>query len=136
MIPAKLEHYTCTVGLLGLAGHPQEAENVIHRMPCKPKAAVWMGLLCICRIHGTVEMAECVVAKRVLELEPKRAARYVLLPNLSAAASAGGNLDLSEDVNHRERKKHCHSMFWIVLIVVAIWLFNIYGKCMVSVLEC
>ncbi len=57
MIPAKLERYTCVVDLLGLAGHPQEAENVIHRMPCKPKAAVWMGLLGICRIHGTVEMA-------------------------------------------------------------------------------
>ncbi len=28
----------------------------------------------------------------------------MLLPNLSATAS-GGNLDLSEDVNHRERKK-------------------------------
>jgi pentatricopeptide repeat protein len=78
MIPAKLEHYTCVVNLLGLAGHPQEAENVIHRMPCKPKPAVWMGLLGICRIHGTVEMAEC-VAKQVLELEPKRAAGYVLL---------------------------------------------------------
>jgi hypothetical protein len=54
---------------------------------------VWMGLLGICRIHATVEMEEC-VAKRVLELEPKKAAGYVLLPNLSAA-SAGGNLDLS-----------------------------------------
>jgi hypothetical protein len=103
MIPAKLEHYTCMVDLSGLAGHPQEAKNVIHMMPCKPKEAVWMGLLGICRIHGTVEIAEC-VAKQVLELEPKRAAGYVVLPDLSAA-SAGGNLDLSEDVNHRERKK-------------------------------
>jgi hypothetical protein len=25
---------------------------------CKPNVAVWMALLCVCRIHGNVKMAE------------------------------------------------------------------------------
>ncbi len=27
---------------------------------CEPNVAVWMALLCACRIHGNVEMAELV----------------------------------------------------------------------------
>ncbi|KAH8961064.1 hypothetical protein BDL97_05G031600 [Sphagnum fallax] len=99
-IPAKLEHYTCMVDLLGRAGHLQEAENMIQGMPCKPNAAIWTALLGACRIHGNVEMGER-VAKRVLELEPKNAAGFVLLSNLYAAT---GNLELSESVE-RQRKE-------------------------------
>jgi pentatricopeptide repeat protein len=99
-IPAKLEHCTCMVDLLGRAGHLQEAENIIQGMPCKPDAAVWMALLGACRIHGNLEMGER-VAKQVLELEPKNAAGYVMLSNLYAAT---GNLELSENVE-RQRKE-------------------------------
>ncbi|KAH8935599.1 hypothetical protein BDL97_17G037300 [Sphagnum fallax] len=99
-IPAKLEHYTCMVDLLGRAGHLQEAENMIQGMPCKPNAAIWMALLGACRIHGNVEMGER-MAKQVLELEPKNAAGFVLLSNLYAAT---GNLELSENVE-RQRKE-------------------------------
>ncbi|CAN5962314.1 unnamed protein product [Sphagnum jensenii] len=99
-IPAKLEHYTCMVDLLGRAGHLQEAENMIQGMPCKPNAAIWTALLSACRIHGNVEMGER-MAKRVLELEPKNAAGFVLLSNLYAAT---GNLEPSENVE-RQRKE-------------------------------
>jgi pentatricopeptide repeat protein len=99
-IPAKLEHYTCMVDLLGRAGHLQEAENMIQGMPCKPNAAIWRALLGACRIHGNVEMGER-MAKRVLELEPKNAAAFVLLSNLYAAT---GNLELRESVE-RQRKE-------------------------------
>jgi pentatricopeptide repeat protein len=99
-IPAKLEHCTCMVDLLGRAGHLQEAENIIQGMPCKPDAAVWIALLGACRIHGNLEMGER-VAKRVLELEPKNAAGYVMLSNLYAAT---GNLELSKNVE-RQRKE-------------------------------
>jgi pentatricopeptide repeat protein len=100
MIPAKLEHYTCMVDLLGRAGHLQEAENMIMAMPCKPQAAAWMALLGACRIHGNVGMAER-VAKRILEMEPENAAVYVLLSNIYAAA---GNRHLCENVE-RQRKE-------------------------------
>jgi pentatricopeptide repeat protein len=100
MIPAKLEHYTCMVDLLGRAGHLQEAENMIMAMPCKPQAAAWMALLGACRIHGNVGMAER-VAKRILEMESENAAVYVLLSNIYAAA---GNRHLCENVE-RQRKE-------------------------------
>ncbi len=78
MISAKLEHYTCMVNLLGRAGHLPEAENMVMAMPREPHVAAWIALLGACRIHGDVEMAEC-IAKQVLEMEPDNAAGYVLL---------------------------------------------------------
>ncbi len=93
MISAKLDHYTCMVDLLGHAGHLQEVENMVMAMPWKPHVAAWMALLGACRIHGSVEMAEC-VARRILE-EPDNAADYGLLSNIYAAA---GNLHLCENV--------------------------------------
>ncbi len=59
----------------------------------KPHVAAWMTLLGACRIHGNVEMAEC-VARRILE-QPDNAAGYGLLSNMYAAA---GNLHLCENV--------------------------------------
>ncbi len=63
-------------------------------MPCKPHVAAWMSLLGACRIHGNVEMGEC-VAKLVFELEPENAAAYVLLSNIYAA---GGSRHLCDNV--------------------------------------
>jgi pentatricopeptide repeat protein len=60
MISTKSEHYTCIADLLGRAGHLQEAENIIKAMPCTPSVAAWKALLGACRIHGNMEMAECV----------------------------------------------------------------------------
>ncbi len=101
MISAKLEHYTCLVELLGCAGHLQEAENMVMAIPCKPQVAAWMALLSTCRIHGNVEMAEC-VGKQILEMEPDNAAGYVLLSNIYAAA---GNRHLCENVEWQRKEK-------------------------------
>jgi hypothetical protein len=101
MISAKLEHYTCVVDLLGRAGHLQEAENMLMAMPCKPQMAAWMALLSACRIHGNVEMAEC-VTKQILEMEPDNAASYVLLSYIYAAA---GNRHLCENVERQRKEK-------------------------------
>jgi pentatricopeptide repeat protein len=60
MISPTVEHYTCMVDLLGRADHLQEAENMIKSMPCKPRFATSTALLGACRIHGNVEMGECV----------------------------------------------------------------------------
>jgi hypothetical protein len=94
MISAKLEHYTCMVNLLGHAGHPQEVENMVMAMLWKPHVAAQMALLGACRIHGNVEMVEC-VARRILEMEPDNAADYGLVSNIYAAA---GNRHLCENV--------------------------------------
>jgi hypothetical protein len=77
-IPAKLEHYTCMVDLLGRTDHLQEPENMIKAISCKPNAVVWGGLLGVRRIHGNVKMGER-AAQQVLELDPENAAGYVLV---------------------------------------------------------
>jgi pentatricopeptide repeat protein len=100
-ISTKLEHYTCMVDLLGRAGHLQKAENMVMAMPCKPHMAAWMALLGACRIHGNMEIAEC-VAKRIMEMEPKNAAGYVLLSNIYTAA---GSRRLCENVVQQRKGK-------------------------------
>ncbi|CAK9875983.1 unnamed protein product [Sphagnum jensenii] len=100
-IPAAVEHYTCMVDLLGLAGHLQAAEDMIKTMSCEPSAAVWRALLGTCRTHGDVEMGEH-IAKRVIELEPENAAGYVLLSNTYAAA---GKWDLSRNVEWQRTER-------------------------------
>ncbi|KAH9532406.1 hypothetical protein CY35_19G091900 [Sphagnum magellanicum] len=99
MISAKSEHYTCMVDLLGHAGHLQEAENMIKTMPCKPSLAAWMALVGACRIHGNIEMGEC-VAKQILELEPENAAGYVLLSNIYA-----GKWQLCEHIEWQRKER-------------------------------
>ncbi len=53
------------------------------------------------RIHGNVEMAEC-VAKQILEMEPDNAPAYVLLSNIYVAA---GNRHLCENVEQQREEK-------------------------------
>jgi len=69
MISPKSEHYSCMVDLLGHVGKLHEIENMIKVMPGKPYVHAWRALLGACKIHGNVEMGEC-VAKQFLELEP------------------------------------------------------------------
>eukprot|EP00253_Pinus_taeda_P000868 PITA_00868 len=79
------EHYACMVDLLGRAGHLDEARNFIEKMPFEPGTNVWGALLGACSIHCNIELGEW-VAKRVFDLDPKNAGRYVLLSNIYAAA--------------------------------------------------
>ena len=46
-----------------------------------PDATIWGALLCGCRIHHDVELAEK-VAEHVFELEPDNTGYYVLLANI------------------------------------------------------
>jgi pentatricopeptide repeat protein len=79
-----MEHYGCMVDLLGRAGHLDEARNFINNMPIKPDASVWGCLLGACRIHNNIELGEW-AAEQIFELEPQKAAPYVLLSNIYAA---------------------------------------------------
>ncbi|CAJ1961952.1 unnamed protein product [Sphenostylis stenocarpa] len=84
-IEPKLEHYACMVDLLARTGNLSKAYNFIETIPIKPDATVWGALLCGCRIHHDVELAEK-VAEHVFELEPDNTGYYVLLTNIYAEA--------------------------------------------------
>ncbi|KAJ7522179.1 hypothetical protein O6H91_19G086300 [Diphasiastrum complanatum] len=79
------EHYACMVDLLGRAGCLADAVLFINKMPIQPNSVVWMTLLGAARNHGHVEIGRRAF-DRVVKLEPKNAAPYVLLSNIYAAA--------------------------------------------------
>eukprot|EP01018_Ginkgo_biloba_P020274 Gb_31034 [translate_table: standard] len=80
-----LEHYACMIDLLGRAGHLDEAENFVQKMPFEPDSRVWGALLGACRIYGNIEIGER-VGERLFDLEPENAGWYVLLSNIYSAA--------------------------------------------------
>ncbi|KAH7519097.1 hypothetical protein JRO89_XSUnG0137200 [Xanthoceras sorbifolium] len=82
----KLEHYACVVDMLGRAGQLDDALRLIDEMPEEPDVGVWSSLLSSCRTYGALDMGEK-VAKKLLELEPKKAENYVLLSNLFAGSA-------------------------------------------------
>jgi hypothetical protein len=55
-----VQHSTCMVDLLGHASHLQRAEDLINTMSCELNAGVWMVLLGASRIHGDMELGECI----------------------------------------------------------------------------
>eukprot|EP01018_Ginkgo_biloba_P034075 Gb_04450 [translate_table: standard] len=83
-ITPMVEHYTCMVDLLGRAGHLEEAQEFIKKMPLEPDVGVWGALLSACRIHCNIDLGEH-VAKHLLDLDPKNAGYCVLLSNIYAA---------------------------------------------------
>eukprot|EP01018_Ginkgo_biloba_P010582 Gb_16515 [translate_table: standard] len=85
-IMPRLEHFACMVDLLGRAGHLDEAEEFINRMPFQPSISVWQSLLGASRIHGNMEVGKH-AAECLLELEPHDSSTYVLLSNIYAAAN-------------------------------------------------
>jgi pentatricopeptide repeat protein len=98
-ISPTVEHYACMVDLLGRAGYLQEAEGFISMLPSQASPSLWRSLLGACRFHGDVDMGEC-IAKRLLELDPRNAAGYVLQ---SSVYTAAGKWDLSATVQQQRK---------------------------------
>jgi hypothetical protein len=59
-VSATVQHSTCMVDLLGHASHLQRAEGLINIMSSELNAGVWMVLLGASRIHGDMELGECI----------------------------------------------------------------------------
>jgi pentatricopeptide repeat protein len=83
-IEPKVEHYGCMVDLLARAGLMKDSEEIISKMPMESGSALWGALLSACRTHSNSELGE-IVAKRLIELEPRDIGPYVLLSNIYAA---------------------------------------------------
>ncbi|OWM65187.1 hypothetical protein CDL15_Pgr008774 [Punica granatum] len=79
----KLEHYACAVDMLGRAGRVAEGLKLIDEMDEEPDVGILSSLLSCCRIYGNLDTGEK-VARRLLELYPKRSESYVLLSNMYA----------------------------------------------------
>ncbi|KAK1310784.1 Pentatricopeptide repeat-containing protein [Acorus calamus] len=88
-ITPTVEHYVCMVDLYSRAGQLDKAARVIERMPILPNAMVWRTLLSACRVHRNVRLGRLAFEKLV-SIEPKDSAAYVLMSNIYANAGEWG----------------------------------------------
>ncbi|KAL6008219.1 hypothetical protein ACLOJK_033725 [Asimina triloba] len=82
-IAPTIQHYGCMVDLLGRSGKLDEAYELIRSMPMAPNDVVWRCLLCACKVHNNMELAES-ASRHLLELEPPNVGDYTLLANIYA----------------------------------------------------
>eukprot|EP01018_Ginkgo_biloba_P012918 Gb_21949 [translate_table: standard] len=111
-ITPTMNHYVCMVDLLGRAGHLDEAQDIINKMPVEPDASVWRCLLGACRIHNNIELGER-VAERLFELNPRNGAPYVLLSNIYASASRWNDTEKVRRMMKDRRVKKRPGCSWI-----------------------
>ncbi|KAF5176929.1 Pentatricopeptide repeat-containing protein dot4 protein [Thalictrum thalictroides] len=111
-IEAKLEHYACMVDLLARAGRLTKALKFIEAMPIKPDSTIWGALLCGCRTHRDVSLAEK-VAEKVFELEPENTGYYVLLANIYAEAEKWEEVKRLRERIGRRRLRKSPGCSWI-----------------------
>ncbi|OAY77719.1 Pentatricopeptide repeat-containing protein, partial [Ananas comosus] len=97
----RMEHYICTVDLLGRGGFLYEAYDFIQMMPFKPDVRVWGALLGACRVHKNIELGEK-VSRMVEMLGFEGTGNFVLLSNIYSAA---GKFDEAAQIRIMQREK-------------------------------
>ncbi|KAF3564208.1 hypothetical protein DY000_02013053 [Brassica cretica] len=104
-VAPSVEHYSCTVDMLGRAGRIDEAMKLIETMTVKPDATVWGALLGACRTHSRLDLAE-VAAKKLFEIEPENAGPYVLLSSINASRANWGDVaEMRKDMRNKNVSK-------------------------------
>ncbi|KAK4402580.1 Pentatricopeptide repeat-containing protein, chloroplastic [Sesamum angolense] len=76
-----LDHYNCMIDIYSRAGLLNEALDLTNSMPFEPDAMSWKSLLGGCSIHRKYELGKT-AAEKLLQLDPKDTAAYILLFNL------------------------------------------------------
>lgn len=84
-IVPQIEHYGCMVDLLGRAGLLEQAMNFVEKMPIQADTVIWTALLGACRVYKNIDFARLVLQK-LIELDPKNPANYVMLANICGDA--------------------------------------------------
>ncbi|XP_078432862.1 pentatricopeptide repeat (PPR) superfamily protein [Wolffia australiana] len=103
-IPARMEHYSAMVDVLGRKGHVKEAYAFVKSMPVEPDAVVWRTLLSTCSLHSAADTAGVagIARQRLLELEPERTSNHVMVANMCAEA---GLWEAAAKMRKRMRKR-------------------------------
>jgi pentatricopeptide repeat protein len=83
-IMASMEHYVYMVRLLATFGQLREAYDLIQTMPMQPDCGVWGALLWGCCVHRDSFLGR-IVAEKLIEFNPNKAAYRIMLSNLYAS---------------------------------------------------
>ncbi|THU72523.1 hypothetical protein C4D60_Mb04t13040 [Musa balbisiana] len=87
----KIQHYGCMVDLLARAGHLDEAEGFLRRMPIEPDSVLWRTLIWASRLHGEHDRAEHLMTEwQQLEVNTTDSGSYVLIGNIYASMGDWG----------------------------------------------
>ncbi|XP_010519087.1 PREDICTED: pentatricopeptide repeat-containing protein At5g65570 isoform X2 [Tarenaya hassleriana] len=106
------DHYACMVDLLGRAGRLEEAEMLIINHVTNPGVVLWRTLLCACKIHKHVEMAER-IKKKILEIAPGDEGTLILMSNLYAASGKWNRvIEMKSEMREMKLKKD-PAMSWV-----------------------
>ncbi|KAI3467082.1 hypothetical protein Pfo_023745 [Paulownia fortunei] len=90
-IEPQIEHYGCVVDLLARGGLLEQAVEFVHKMPIEADSVIWTALLAASRVHKKIKFAELSLQK-LIELDPKNPANYVMLSNIYGEARKWGDL--------------------------------------------
>lgn len=83
-IKPSIEHYACVVDLLGRAGHLEEAESLILKMPMQPNEFVLGSLLGSCSFYEKLELGEKLM-QELTRIYPENTEYHLLLSNMYAS---------------------------------------------------
>ncbi|KAH7297553.1 hypothetical protein KP509_25G001500 [Ceratopteris richardii] len=81
LLDPDLKHYNSMVDLFGRAGNFKGIEYMLHRMPMEGDLTFWLCVLCVCRIHGNIEVGKQAFDHAIL-LQPDYLAAYTILSNI------------------------------------------------------
>ncbi|CAM8934665.1 unnamed protein product [Rhodiola kirilowii] len=95
-----VEHYGCMVDLMARAGLVEQAMNLINNMPIERNAAIWGAMAQACCTGKHIELGQK-IGKKLIELEPDKAGRYVQLASMYALVG-----DWDRAAATREQMKH------------------------------
>lgn len=100
----RIQHYGCMVDLLARAGHLNEAEGFIRRMPFESDAVLWRTLIWASKLHGDTERVERLMEGRpLLEMDPLDIGSYVLMGNIYGSVGKWGEKAKVRDMLVRRR---------------------------------
>ncbi|KAF8401856.1 hypothetical protein HHK36_012803 [Tetracentron sinense] len=112
-IPPEIEHYGCMVDLLGRAGLLEDALELIRSMRIEPNSIIWGAMLCGCKLHRNLEIAQVAVDK-LMVLEPDNSGYYILLVNMYAEANQWGEVSkVRATMKERGVQKKSPGSSWI-----------------------
>jgi pentatricopeptide repeat protein len=94
-IAPTVDHCTCIVDMFGRAGQFGKVLSVVEKLPSPDYLPFWATLLGACHKWGNVELGR-MAFERVVQLDEKHCAAYVLMSNIYASAGLEGEAQAIE----------------------------------------